>query len=1465
MSDPIAVLPLDLTGVSPENLIQGEEHSPAAGTTRLIIPRFGAFYAKSLQVFDAVTGDPVAAANFKCADIWQKATEESSETVATVIVLYAGAPASVALTYQAFGGPASRNAQVLLEWFNDKVASNAATLDFSELKDFPDKVDPSHHLHLASHLYGMEFITDALARLSEALTQGGHDSREHTKAFINNRIRSLYDRTIATVSGIVQEAFYKWRDEINLFYLGCDQLTNMGMITKEEAAASVSGSFVVQNPEDDRYVNLSGLGEFCKGMAERLLLQETGLGAEYAVMRDPHRGSLLTAKVGSVFMVPSQNEAINISHRYKEVYPKDYPLDVPMIVEKVGAHPRDRAGLFIAYHPTLGHSWVGLLIDSRFTTRIEWFRRYFRDEQMDLEKMLADHEAATGNVHQETKEQLGFGNVENLPVVTVDDILSETPADKMHTMATLLYAMRAWLENVKLPLGDNGEVDMSTNPLTLPKVIFAPCTNADGIGSIEFVESFCDGSDKYAKWTNGKGGYEDKLVELNSDDCKYVKIPEIGTSLGKYCDPVTKNMMDRIADGRGGSKSEIVSINDPACGYVKPQEAGTKLFEFCSGVNMVARYADGKGGYNDVPILINTVKCDGENFETPGTGGTTPGSGSKAKIVLSSTHTKLYQGTFEIMVIAFSGLQPNTQYEASLYAQSPALWEGIGYEMLKIPFRSGSTGGFIKELPITDDGVTPRGVYDNWVVMLSENLESNHITRTFLAGDPPPGGTDPENPDPRPDGKPPGTGDTDEEPSPTAPKPIDIDGNPYGEGPWPPRPAFNPQIILSTNKPIIYPGDNETQSVMCSGFMAGQAYTLRYYFTSTAYNNGARIESFTVNFVADYNGKFAHTLHLYDDGTLPRGTYVCTAEVDNYSSPSIVRTFMATNDGGVKPKPSPSIVYTCSHTSIVKGTVYTETVVLSGMEPGTKYSIAVKAGYFDGAIMGYTRHYFVLTTDANGSARWENTTTDDGVTVARSNYRTQASVAEVFMISAVVFINYMAGIEVGTPGTALPKLDYTSTLSRINPGDTETQTVTLSNGKPATQYVIEWWIKSPSLNNNQDFMSTTTTITTDALGSGKAILTTTDNGTTVPRGDYQCWAVCSVLDIRSTSITRTFLSGTTTPAPTTPPTLKDALLTFSTSHPTIQKGVVETMTAALTKFIPNTDYSVELWIKSSALANGGQPVKTATLTCKTDGNGNATATLTMTDDGTAPRGEYQCWAVCSTITSNTIIRNFVGTTVVYNPVLTYSTNLSTITLGSTETQTISLTKAQPNTAYTLEYWTQSPVLMNGAAFRGTTRSVVTDSNGSASTSIQTYDDGVVPRGTYSSWARCPELNLTSNYVTRVFQGTPAPTEPPFNPVVSYWTDRSQLWPGVYETHTITIGGMRANTSYNVQVWVQSPALWGGVASHMKTVMITTNNTGNGGTSWSQYDDGITPRGTYANWAVIAETGTSSSAFTRVFV
>lgn len=1469
MSDPIVVLPLDLTAQAVSNKIVGEVHAPAAGTTRIIIPRFGAFYAKTLVVRNALDNTEVPKTAYKISDVWMAATEQSSETVATLIVLNNTAPVSVSIDYQGFGGPQSRNAEALLAWFNEKANTPGASLDFKDLKDFPEKVEPSEHLHLASHLYGFEYITESLQRLAEAITVGAHDSKEHARALIEKRIRDLYARTITTVEGIVQQAFYKWRDEINLFYLGCDQLANYSMLSQEEAAACVAGSFVVENPQDERYVNLSGLGEFCKGLTQRLLLQSTGLGAEYAVMRDPHRGSLLTAKVGSVFMVPSQNEAITISHRYKEIYPKDYPLDVPMVVEKVGAHPRDRAGLFVAYHPSLGHSWIGLLIDSRFTTRIEWFRRYFRDEQMDLEKMLQDHEAAIGSVHQETKEQLGLGNLENLPVVTVDDILSETPADKMHTLATLLYAMRAWLENVKLPLGENGEVDMSTNPLVLPKVVFAPCANSDGVGSIKFVESFCDGSDKYAKWTNGKGGYEDKLVELNSDDCKYVAIPNRGTSLGRFCNPETKNMMERFADGNGGSFTEIVVVKDPTCGYVKPQEAGTKMAEFCSGKNMMHRYADGNGGYIDVPVLINVVKCGGENYETPGTGdGGGTGSVSKAKITLASTHTRLYQGTEEVMSIYFSGFEPNTQYQASLYAQSPALWGGVASEMLIIPFRTGATGTFTKELPITDDGVTPRGVYDNWVVMVSQNLESNHITRTFLPGTAPDGDTDPNSDTggTRPDGGGAGTGDTDEPPTQTQ-KPIDIDGDPYGEGAWPPRPAFRPVISLTTNKPIIYPGDNETQTAVLSGFMANKAYTLRYYFASTAYNGGARTESFTVNFVADSNGGFRHTLHLYDDGSLPRGVYVCTAEVDSYSSASITRTFASKTEGGSTPVTSPGVVYTSSHSSVVKDTVYTETVVLTGLKPNTKYSVTIYSATYTGWFTRYTRGTFVATTDANGGYRWERTTTDDGTTVPRGSYQCWANVYEENLQSALVWIAYLDGQEVGTPGTQLPKLDYSSTLTRILKGDTETQTVSLSNAKPATTYEVEWWIKSPALNNNQDFQSTTTTITTNASGAGTSVLNTTDDGVTVPRGDYQCWVMIRVLNnLRSSTITRSFLSSTQTTAPTTAPSLKDALLTFSTSHPTIQKGVVETMTAKLTKFIPNTAYNVDLWISSSALNNGNQAVKTATITCTTDANGNGTATLTMTDDGTTPRGEYQSWAICQSITSNTIVRTFTGTTTTYNPVVTYSTNLATITIGSTETQTISLTKAQPNTAYTLEYWTQSSVLMNGTPFRGTTRSVVTDSAGNASTTLQTYDDGVtVPRGTYTSWARVAELNIVSANVTRVFVGTPAPTEPPFNPVVSYWTNRSTLWQGVPETHSVTIGGMRANTSYNVQIWVQSSALWGGVASHMKTVTITTNSTGNGGTSWNQYDDGVAPRGTYANWAVIASTGTTSPAFTRVFV
>lgn len=1463
MSDPISVLPIDLTGLNIQNLIQGEEHSPQPSTTRLIIPRFGAFFASSMELVNAIDQTPLDPTSYKFADVWKSATEQSSQTVATVVILYSNAPASVALRYQAFGGPQSRNAQVLLTWFNEKLAVATPGIDFEQLQDFPDKVDPSHHLHLASHLYGMEYVTDALERLATAINTGSSDSKELARAAINSRVAGLYERTITTVDAVVQEAFYKWRDEINLFFLGCDQLVNLPMVSLEDAAACVAGSFIIQNPQDDKYVNISGLGEFCKGLIERLVQKSTGIGSEYAVLQDPHRGSLLNAKVGSVFLVPSQNDAIKISHRYKEIYPKDYPLDSPMIVEKVGSHPRDRAGLFTAYHPQFGHSWVGILIDSRFTTRIEWFKRYFRGEQMDLEKMLDDHSASIGNVHQENKDQVNLGNVENLPVVTVDDILSETPADKLHTLATLLYAMKAWLENVKLPLGSDGQVDMTANPLLLPKVIFAPCPVNDKASSIEFIESFCDGSDKYAKWSNGMGGFEDKVVELNSNDCKYMAIPEVGTSLGRFCDPVTKSMMERVADGRGGSKTEIVMVNDPACGYVQPQPAGLKLYEFCSGVNMMARYADGRGGFTDVPILINTVKCDGTNFEIPGS--TESGGGSnKAKITVSSTHNKIYVGTSEVLSIYFSGLSPNTQYSASVYVQSPAISNNTPVESLALTFRTGGTGVFLKELQLKDEGITPRGVYDNWVVMLSENLESNHITRTFLPGAAPSGNTNPNSSTgvTRPDGGNAGAGDTNEPPLEDY---IDINGDPFGSGTWPPVPRFNPLINLVSDKPIIYPGDNEKMVASCSGFMAGQSYTLRYYAVSPAYNNSARVQTFTVNFVADQNGAFEHTLHLYDDGSVPRGTYICTAEVDQYSSASISRQFSTTTEGGIQPKPSPLIVYTCSHTSIVQGTNYTETVVLSGLEPNTKYTVGVTGSYWDSVLRGGIRAYFVCLTDNNGYYRWERTTTDDGVTVVRAAYQVRANVVENNLVSATVFVSYLQGFEVGVPGTPIPRLDYASTSVRINPGDTETQTASLFNATVNKAYVIEWWVKSPSFNNNQDFMTAQSQVTTNNAGNATAVLTTTDDGISTPRGDYQCWVVCRVLNIQSTPIVRTFLgSGGTTP-PTASPTLKDAVLSFATSHPTLSVGVSETLTATLTKFIPNTLYAVDLWVKSAALSNGNQPLKAGTISCTTDANGNGVATTTIVENGVTPRGEYQSWAVCQSVTSNTIIRTFVGTTTTYNPVVAYATNLAVITVGTTETQTITLTNARPNTAYTLEFWIQSFYLSNGLDTLAESRSVVTNAQGSATATIQTYDDGVtVPRGSYLTWGRVSELNIRSTSVTRVFQGTPAPTEPPYNPAINYWTNRNQLWVGLNETHSVAISGMRANTTYNIQLWAQSSVIWGGTPANTKNDSIRTNSSGEGNLTWTQVDDGLTPRGTYSNWAVIVETNTRSATFTRVF-
>lgn len=1328
MPSPIAVLPLDVTGLSLANKIEGESHSPLPGTRRMIIPRYGAFFKDNLRVFDPITDTDLTDDQYTVVDLWAEATAKAGKSVFnTIIVTDPLAPAEIAITYQAYGGPHSRNAAELVAWLLERQTESVGAVDWADITDIPKKFKPSDHKHLFAHVYGWERVVQAFGDVREGIEIGSGAAWDEANRNIQAGLESLRNNAEYLVESLVLEKFNEWKSTLSLFQFGLDLMRNYSLA--DEYAGQAAGSvFAPPSYEDDRYVNLRGLGYFAKSLVERVVESSTtNLGEEFGQIEDPQRGSIYAARIGTVFTLPAPSQANTIIKQSENMYPTGYPVGDQFVISKIAADSAGTGCFLKGYNPRTGEVYLGILGAARCSAPLTWHRYYFQSDSLDLNKLVEDHAKANNNPHDVTKGDIKLDNLENLPVVSVDDILSRTATRKLVTLDALLYHMRAHMEGIELVRGDDGLVDLEANPMNDAKIIFAPCKDGESDGfddegnayppEGQFISSFCDGTDKYVRWTNGKGGHVDKLAASDSDDCKYVAFPKQGEKIAEFCEGYDKKV--KYADGRGGSTTETIKVDDPDCGFTGHPNAGEVIATFCSGVNQMVRYADGHGGYYDMPSMINTYLCGGTIYPTPPDNSGTPdptGTPAPGSVTMeyATSHTTISPGTLETITATLRGGQPNTTYEIEFWLESTAIngKQSAGTSTVE----TDANGVGIRILQVTDDGVLiPRGVYTSWVECAEFEAVSNTVDRTFVAGAP-------------------GTA----------------------------------TVVYSTSHTTITPGTVETITASLTGGAPNTTYNVEYWLTSSA---------------------------------LPEPQ---------------------TRRGGV----------------------------------GT------------------------ITTNSQGIGTHTITNApDDGVFIPRGEYLSWAKIVELNIESAKVTRVFVPAT------TGNPTITYATSHLTISPGVVETITSTLTGGSPNTTYQMEYWLFSTSIPAPQTRLAGTASITTNAQGTGTHTLTNpADDGVSIPRGVYQSWNKIPSLGIESPKVNRTFIAGNT-PAPTQSPTPApvNASISYSTTHTTISPGVVETVTATITNAAPNTSYQIEFWLTSTAIpAPQTRLAGTGTIMTNSLGNGSFSVTNPPDDGVSIPRGQYTSWVTCPVLnkTSTSVVRSFIGTPAPtpapINPTLTYASNRTTITVGQTETITVTLNNATPNTTFSIDLWISSTALPSPQTRKAGTVSVSTNASGNGTYSWNVYDDGSVPRGSYTSWAVCPSLNnIASPQVVRTFTGTPAPTAPPYNPAVQYYSSHSTITAGVTETQYVRLTGMSPNSSYTVECrWETTadlrafgyyPDAFGVTRGVGSTVTLTTNASGAASTQFTVYDNGGVPRGTWTCYAYVVGLGITSTRFNRYLV
>lgn len=182
-------LPLDPTGKATTNDITNEVHAIGTTKIRALAPNYGAFYASSLQVVDAATGQALTASQYFAAVVYDLATTKygkpNSDTICgVVVILDPSVSANVKVSYQALGAgyqtPQNGIVANLLQYEPDSRPTNWPSI-IDSLQTTP--LSESYHNIGQAGMITFEYVVHVLQRMTQMSLMGDPISQDAVKAY----------------------------------------------------------------------------------------------------------------------------------------------------------------------------------------------------------------------------------------------------------------------------------------------------------------------------------------------------------------------------------------------------------------------------------------------------------------------------------------------------------------------------------------------------------------------------------------------------------------------------------------------------------------------------------------------------------------------------------------------------------------------------------------------------------------------------------------------------------------------------------------------------------------------------------------------------------------------------------------------------------------------------------------------------------------------------------------------------------------------------------------------------------------------------------------------------------------------------------------------------------------------------------------------------------------------------------
>jgi hypothetical protein len=181
--------PLDITGVNPDNLVEGDIRPLPIRPVRAVCPSYGAYYTEGLIVKDVATQQVLTKnVDYYCAELFRVPTDRYGKEICGLVVIKNPAVGtSVELTYQCLGGEYSTNSEAVVQMLATLELDNRP-VTWPNVVNKPDAFPAAPHFHDAGDIYGFEYVVHALDRVATAIETGDDAAHDVIYRYIDDAI-----------------------------------------------------------------------------------------------------------------------------------------------------------------------------------------------------------------------------------------------------------------------------------------------------------------------------------------------------------------------------------------------------------------------------------------------------------------------------------------------------------------------------------------------------------------------------------------------------------------------------------------------------------------------------------------------------------------------------------------------------------------------------------------------------------------------------------------------------------------------------------------------------------------------------------------------------------------------------------------------------------------------------------------------------------------------------------------------------------------------------------------------------------------------------------------------------------------------------------------------------------------------------------------------------------------------------